>query len=571
MKRFYHILLTLLAFAMSTIFTLEGTVTYVQAFDLLPYFCPGCVGESYEQRNHVGVECFYTYETTIKGKDGFCIVKSCNDPEAYEEFNYDIQFIYHLADTTWATFQDGQWNNARCYDGREAYSTYLNGAFGEQNGSCEGFNDHMGMEGGIWVPRHMTEGQQYPHWVTVVGIAKEDCQCCQAQYTGPVLRTVKLVSKEWVDLGNNLGTKEVIRICIMGGPGQGENFWYARNYGWIAFGHVDPPDGPKSIFDVNHITGVDYDGNPRQNICPDISPPSFNSKTNGLVLAEDGVTEEDPPANTYRNDNPVQPGETREAEQYWGLKGIDWAGRRSDTCDTSRVYIGGWHGADLSEYLVNFQPNYHTLNVIGLPDDPKPVKVNVYVDATYKGQIKWNDSNPRCNEGEGGNSQRIRIDGVSNGVHAVAFEFANDYCTCSGGWRDDCDRNFWLDYFKLQYDGGSPPPPSGRTDKVHGTIIECGSDQRQANMYVSIWRHDGGQFLTTYTNSNGIYEFRGLDPNQHYNIAVNVVFDPNNCDCCPYRRVDPGRRSAVRNDVEPIDGGDGWHGENFWLCTDCPE
>jgi len=100
------------------------------AVDLLPYFCPDCVGGSYAgygQRNHVGGECFYTYPETVKNKTGFTIVKSCNDPQEFEEFNYDNSFIYHLSDTTWATYQNGQWTNARCYDGREAYSTYLKG------------------------------------------------------------------------------------------------------------------------------------------------------------------------------------------------------------------------------------------------------------------------------------------------------------------------------------------------------------------------------------------------------------------------------------------------------------
>ncbi len=63
------------------------------------------------------------------------------------------------------------------------------------------------------------------------------------------------------------------------------------------------------------------------------------------------------------------------------------------------------------------------------------------------------------------------------------------------------------------------------------------------------------------TDGSGICQFTGLDPNQKYNLAVNAAFDPSNCDCCPFRRVDPGRGSAIRNDVELIDGGDGWRGE----------
>ena len=436
--------------------------------DLLPYFCPDCVGGSYAgygQRNHVGGECFYTYPETVKNKTGFAIVKSCNDPQEFEEFNYDNSYIYHLSDTTWATYQNGQWTNARCYDGREAYSTYLNGSFGQQNGACSGFTPNMGNEGGIWVPRYMSVGGEYSHNVTVVGLAEDDCQCCQAQYTGPTGRRVKFVSQERMDLLNGLGTRDVIRIAIMEGPGAGENYWYALNYGWIAMGHASPPDASKSLWDgdIAHITGVDYNRKSRELTCstpPSPTPPSSSgSLTGGRVLDESG-NPGSPLGNTSRNTTAVQPGETRQAEDYWGLKGIDWAGPRGESCNAGRIHIAGWHQGDLAEYLVNFPSasQSYTLNVIGLPDDPNPVQVNVYIDGNRYGQVSWNDSDPRCNEGEGGSSQKIEIRGYQ-GVHAVAFQFANDWSSTCSPWRDDCDRNFWFDYFKLTSSGETTPLP----------------------------------------------------------------------------------------------------------------
>jgi hypothetical protein len=233
-----------------------GGVHAQASVDLLPYFCPDCVGEGSGQRTLIGSECFTTYADIVKGKSGFNIVKSCNDPSVYEAFNYDDSFIYHLTDTSWATFQDGVWSNARCFDGRPANSTYLNGSFGQANGPCSGFEPHMGDEGGIWVPRRMAVGEQIGHPVTVVAQAKESCGCCAAQFTGSTWRSVKLVHRESVDLGNGLGTKDVVRIAIMDGPGRGENFWYARDYGWIAFGHAEPPDAPRSLSDVNHIVAL---------------------------------------------------------------------------------------------------------------------------------------------------------------------------------------------------------------------------------------------------------------------------------------------------------------------------
>jgi len=438
------------------------------AVDLLPYFCPDCVGGSYAgygQRNHVGGECFYTYPETVKNKTGFTIVKSCNDPQEFEEFNYDNSFIYHLSDTTWATNRNGQWTNARCYDGREAYSTYLNGSFGQQNGSCSGFTPNMGKEGGIWVPRYMSVGGEYSHHVTVVGLAEDDCQCCQAQYTGPTGRRVKFVSQERMDLLNGLGTRDVIRVAIMDGPGAGENYWYALNYGWIAMGHASPPDAPKSLWDgdIAHMTGVDYNRRSKVLTCstpPSPTPPStLDSLTGGRVLDESG-NPESPVGNMSPTTAAVQPGETRQAEHYWGLRGIDWAGTRGESCNAGRVHIAGWHQGDLAEYLVNFPSSSqsYTLNVIGLPDDPNPVQVNVYIDGSYYGQISWNDGNPRCNEGEGGSSQKIEMRGFE-GVHAVAFQFANDWSSTCSPWRDDCDRNFWFDYFTFTSGGGTTSLP----------------------------------------------------------------------------------------------------------------
>jgi hypothetical protein len=177
------------------------------------------------------------------------------------------------------------------------------------------------------------------------------------------------------------------------------------------------------------------------------------SLTGGNVLDESGNLES-PVGNTSRTTAAVQPDETRQAEHYWGLRGIDWAGARGESCNAGKVHIAGWHQGDLAEYLVNFPSasQSYTLNVIGLPDDPNPVQVNVYINGNLLGQISWNDGDPCCDEGEGGSSQKIEVRGYQ-GVYAVAFQFANDWSSTCSPWRDDCDRNFWFDYFKLTRNG----------------------------------------------------------------------------------------------------------------------
>jgi hypothetical protein len=687
----------------ATVGSPSRVLAHTTSVDLLPFFCPDCANEGTGMRNSMsdGVQCFYTYK--VSGSNEFYITKSCADSMEWEHFSYDSSFIYHKEDTTWATWNGSAWTNARCMDGRLAYSTYLNASVGSANGSCEGFTPHLGSEGGIWVKRYMYEGEAFAHNVTVVGFAEETCTCCQAQYTGPTSRTVKLVSvDENVDLGPALGRRDVIRIAIMGGPGAGENYWYARNYGWIAMGHVDPPDGAASLWDQNHITGLDSRQFQRQLTCsalptpppPTTPPPSgtitvsgtvkdtdgnrlagiwvyfwehegahsaygltdsnghyslqivrgslpyqvvankdnsdsahpknFNYSTSGEVTItpdgnhtvdfqltpvaatpppanhapvgyldaissagvawgwaldpdtasanievhfyldgpagrgayigsaradlprpdinrdlgypgdhgfnfsipsqyRDGRTHslyaygidtaggtnpmlsacpkyftlgsssgcppsltcgrvldeygnpEEPPSGGRRVTTAVQPGETRQAENYWGMMGIDYIGTRgrSGMCDPWRIYLFGWHGrdpnrsgnqkGDLAEYLVNFPSasSTYTFNVIGLPDDPKGedgVLIGIWIDGVYKGRIKWNDGNPACNEGEGGNSQKFSISGYQ-GVHAVAFEFINDFY--EPPFRDEFSRDMFFDYFKFTASASAPPtqPP----------------------------------------------------------------------------------------------------------------
>lgn len=356
---------------------------------------------------------------------------------------------------------------------------------------------------------------------------------------------------------------------------------------------VDRDDGGWASFALRDISqaradmacefGSDANRGGSNNPCLGDSPPPPSgppgSLTDGRVLNEAGGPEA-PPANTNRNTNPIQPGQTRQAEDYWGMKGIDLARDRWNGCWRNRnsIYLIGWHQSDLAEYLVNFPSSSATYRItaVGLPDDPRDhanntnVLVNVYVDGNHVGHVKWDDGDPRCNEGEGGNSLKINLSGYQ-GVHAVAFEFANDYY--QPPYRDETSRDFFFDYFKVDQVSGppapTPPPSGGRTSQLHGTVLRS-NGARETHMYVSVWRHDGGQFLTTYTNSQGIYEFTGLDPNQKYNIVVNARWVGSGGDCGAFDRVDKSRNSAVRNDVELIAGPDNWHGEDFWLTSTCP-
>ncbi len=356
---------------------------------------------------------------------------------------------------------------------------------------------------------------------------------------------------------------------------------------------VDRDDGGWASFALRNISqaredmacefGSDANRGGSNNPCLGDSPPPPSgppgSVTGGRTLSESGSSE-NPPSGASRNDSAVQPGQTRQAERYWGTRGMDMAAKKPTACSSNRnsIYLIGWHQGDLSEYLVNFPSAAATYRItaVGLPDDPYDqanrayVLVNMFVDGRRVGSVKWDDGNPRCNEGEGGNSLKINLSGY-RGVHAVAFEFANDFY--EPPFRDERSRDFYFDYFKFDQVSGppapTPPPSGGHTSQLHGTVLRA-NGSREARLYVSVWRHDGGQFLEGYTNSQGIYEFTGLDPNQQCNIVVNARYVGSGGDCGAFDRVDKSRNSAVRNNVELIAGSDNWRGEDFWLTSVCP-
>lgn len=297
------------------------------------------------------------------------------------------------------------------------------------------------------------------------------------------------------------------------------------------------------------------------------------SFTAGRVLDHQGRLEVDPPPNTTYLAEPIRPGEVRQAEQYWGMQGIDYAGPRPGSCENNAdaTYLAGWHLGDLVEYRILFpDPNArYRLTIVGQPDDPAPIDVTVAIDGKNIGKVVWAGSDPRCNVSEEIDAARIEIRGYQ-GEHALTLRFANDTYTCSGGHADACDRNFWLDYLVFEELGPiSSPTQSGRTPNLRGTIIG-GSGQVEPNLFVSAWRHDGGQFVSTYTDQFGFFEFSGLNPNQRYNLVVNARWVGLGGDCNMYERIDQTRQAASRDNVQLTDGGDGWHSEDFLLTSRCP-
>jgi murein DD-endopeptidase MepM/ murein hydrolase activator NlpD len=282
--------------------------------------------------------------------------------------------------------------------------------------------------------------------------------------------------------------------------------------------------------------------------------------TGGRVLGNDGVSIIEPLPLTDRSLEVVEPGETRQAETYWGMLGMDAAGPRPDACTTSRdaVFLIGWDQGDVAEYLVDFQAANETYNlrIVGLPDDPNPVKVEIYIDGRLVGEVEWAGSDPNCRVE--GNSGVFEISGYQ-GVHAVAFMFANDSLTCGSLHDDSCDRNFWFDYFRLEQVGDPIPITieSRTTDKIHGTVLDEAWN-RLGDIQVSLWCNQTGQYITTVTDANGIFQFTDLDPDLKYDLAVNAEILGRDGKTSLWQRLDANHPVTVLYDIELADIGDGW-------------
>lgn len=220
----------LIAFLLAADYAPTGKAVGDQV-DLLSYYLPG---------RQVGVhmstgETFQTDEAPVHGRSGFFIIKNVQGNN-FEEFSYDANYIYHHRDTTWAT---GFSRNVKCAGTNDdAYFTLLDGSYGDP---CSAYQQDASREGGAWVPRMMGVGDVHTRALTVVGFNKRTCECCRTEHTGTTTLSMKLVS-----VGKWREFDDVVRIAVLAGPGQGENFYVAKGYGWVGWEvhSSDPVDGP---------------------------------------------------------------------------------------------------------------------------------------------------------------------------------------------------------------------------------------------------------------------------------------------------------------------------------------
>ena len=434
-----------------------GLAGPARAIDMVDYILPGNACSQRSLANDFGNQRKFTIPMGMAGSLGRFVIMKGTDATGFEEWYVDRDWFYIRADTTWAwenPANPGEWCDTQCGNGNGnpancrkrwagqwgdwAYTLYFDPA-----------NHALPAR---WVKRDLALpawGSQtlFQAYMGSEGWRSSSCAYCGTNFdTNGAWRTTVATRHQSWHYWN-----DVVELHITGGPGAGEHYFFARGKGWVGFNGAYA--GPNQVADGRSPQFCS--GYSEGSICAAVGGGGTSGSLTGGRVLDHGGNPTGAPAGTHRDDTAVQPGQTRQSEAYWGLRGIDGAYARGESCNAGHVHIAGWHGGDLGEYRVNFPSAARTyeLNVIGIPDDPAPVVVDVYVDGTRAGSVTWNDGNPRCNEGSGGGSQRIRLQGYQ-GEHAVAFVFANDYNGCGSQHADSCDRNFWFDQFSLAEIGG---------------------------------------------------------------------------------------------------------------------
>jgi hypothetical protein len=246
----------------------DGQLWHTYQIDMLPYYLTD--GSVANVMNNG--EVFYsTLPATIPAppRSRFFILKSEQDACRFEEFEYDNNFIYRLKDTSWAAVNaSGRWEDAKCdlnnppdVAGKPAYYTVMQPPPpGEAFVDSQAYwRDHQIREGAA-MPRRMFVGQEYRVHNVLVAFSKASARTCKVTIGGqrqdqPGRSQFKLTAVGPVQFpGSSVQPDDVIQLMTTWGAGAGESFYYARGYGWVAFGNTADPNGLTHIVSKKTVT-----------------------------------------------------------------------------------------------------------------------------------------------------------------------------------------------------------------------------------------------------------------------------------------------------------------------------
>ena len=244
------------------------------------YVIPSC--DSPSSANIVNGQPFRVVPAGVQnGRGRFAIVKS-HSGEGYEEWSVDAQYLRIRSDTTWAHNPVGDlWCDTKCgvnnlgncqqrwntdpsspHNGISPSSPWAYTIYHDPSDPCIG---------APWIPRQLKlpvgGSTEYTTNMLISAAELQSCASCWVDITtgsgGAVARNV--VAERFASWN---GFSDVVHLRIAGGPGAGENYYYARGRGWIGFnGHVSSAT-------------VGSDAMPKSS-CASFSPASIGSVIGG--------------------------------------------------------------------------------------------------------------------------------------------------------------------------------------------------------------------------------------------------------------------------------------------------
>lgn len=217
--------------------------------DMADYVIPNCAGTSGGWQ--IGSEQFRVVPMGMQGGAGrFVIVKSTSG-DGFEEWSVDGDWLRIRTDTTWAYEETpgGAWCDVKCGGNepgtcQQRWNTNPNDP---RNGLSptspwaytvyhEPGNPSVGAR---WIQRKLSlpagGATEFTTQMEIKGADRNSCNACSVNFaTKPGQSVSRRVLARRYSSWN--GFSDVVHLTVLSGPGQGEQYFYARGQGWVGFG-----------------------------------------------------------------------------------------------------------------------------------------------------------------------------------------------------------------------------------------------------------------------------------------------------------------------------------------------
>lgn len=217
--------------------------------DMADYIIPSC--DKASDAWQIGSEQFRVVPMgqAQGGLGRFVIVKSSNG-DGYEEWTIESEWLRIRTDTTWAYEESpgGAWCDVKCGDNapgscQQRWNTNPGDPRNGLNPTSpwaytiyqEAGNPSLGAK---WIQRKLSLAvggtTEFTTQMEIKGAARNSCNACSVNFgTKPGQIVSRTVRARRYSTWNQF--TDVVHLTVLAGPGQGEQYYYARGKGWIGF------------------------------------------------------------------------------------------------------------------------------------------------------------------------------------------------------------------------------------------------------------------------------------------------------------------------------------------------